>query len=59
MQVTKTPTFWVMYLFPLFVSLREHNPPMLQIDSQKDKHDTLRYTAACRTKNNKHMAIEK
>ena len=36
MQVAKTPTYPVMYLFQLFVALCDHNPPTLQTDGRTD-----------------------
>jgi len=35
-HVAKTPTYAVVYLFPVFVALCDHNPPTLQTDRQTD-----------------------
>jgi len=36
MHVAKTPTYPVMTRFMLFVALRDHNPPTLQMDGHAD-----------------------
>jgi len=53
MQVAKTPTYPVMcriFRFPLFLLLRDHNPPMSQTDGQTDgRHArSMQYSVSCK-----------
>jgi len=41
LQVAATPTSTVMYQFPLFITLRDHNPPKLQSDRRTEGRHML------------------